>query len=146
MYPPEGGFGPGPQQPGYAQQPTQGYPPQGGYPPQYGGYQNKPVPESSHEHPLNYLDRIRGKCKNCNRPMRDEPGYQCNVCGLILDMQCSDKIFYGNKRKECHPHPLALRIRESWRCDICKRRYRDQCSFFCKPCDFDICDKCYLIY
>ena len=133
-------------QPGYGQQPPHGYPPQGGFPPQYGDYQNRPPPESAHEHPLNYKNMISGVCKNCQRKMNGEPGYICNNCELVLDMQCSDKIFYGNKKKQCHPHPLALRVRPSWKCDICKNVFQGKCSFFCAQCDFDACDKCYLQY
>jgi hypothetical protein len=135
------GYQKGMYPPAYAQQPPQGYPPQGGFPPQQGGY--RPPPESAHEHPLVYAEQIRGECKNCQRPIQG-PGYRCDSCGLTLDMGCAEKIFYGNKRKDFHPHPLALRIRPSWICDICKRTFSNKCSFYCKSCDFDACDQCYL--
>jgi hypothetical protein len=130
---------PGPNmQPGYAQPP-----------PNYGGYnsgypQRKP-PESAHEHPLIYEERLTGTCRNCKEDVNG-PGYKCDVCRFILDMRCSDKIFYGEKRKGFHPHPLMLRVRQSWKCDVCKRTFADKCSFFCQPCDFDACDQCYLAY
>jgi hypothetical protein len=145
MYPPGNNYGP--QQPGYGQQPPQGYPPHGEYPPQYGGgYPQRPVPESTHEHPLNYQERLFGECKNCNRPINNLPGYKCDMCDIVLDMECSDRIFYGNKRKDVHQHPLGLRVRPSWRCDLCNRTFTNKCSFYCRPCDFDVCDQCYLIY
>ena len=56
------------------------------------------------------------------------------------------KIFYGEKRKGFHPHPLMLRVRQSWKCDVCQRTFADKCSFFCQQCDFDACDQCYLAY
>ena len=63
-----------------------------------------------------------------------------------FNLQCSDKIFYGEKRKGFHPHPLMLRVRQSWKCDVCQRTFADKCSFFCQQCDFDACDQCYLAY
>jgi hypothetical protein len=95
---------------------------------------------------LNYLENINDECKNCKRKIMNAPGYKCNNCSLVLDMECSDKIFYGAKKTNCHPHPLSLRVRPSWKCDICKRLFQGKCSFFCKPCDFDACDQCYLQY
>jgi len=125
-------------QPGYAQQPPnyEGY--NSGYP------QRKP-PESAHEHPLIYEEKLMGTCRNCKGDFNGA-GYKCDVCRFILDMRCSDKIFYGEKRKGFHPHPLMLRVRQSWKCDVCQRTFADKCSFFCQPCDFDACDQCYLAY
>ena len=117
-----------------------------GYPPQYGGYDNRKPPESVHEHPLNYQENINDECKNCRRIIMNRPGYKCNNCPLVLDMECSDKIFYGEKKKNCHPHPLSLRDRYCWTCDICKRPFRGKCSFYCSQCDFDACGQCYLQY
>jgi hypothetical protein len=88
--------------------------------------------------------KINGQCKNCQRYLNNEPGSKCNICGIILDMQCSDKIFNGNKKEQCHPHPLVLQLRRAWKCDICKNVFRGKCSFYCRQCDFDACDKCYI--
>jgi hypothetical protein len=142
-YPPQQGGYP-PQQGGYPPQ-QGGYPPQqGGYPPQQGGYAQQP--DSAHEHPLNYQQQINDQCKICLQNVGGQAGYTCGQCKLILCLNCSNRVFYGNKQKAAHKHPLALRFRNSWKCDLCKKLYKGVASFYCKQCDFDACDKCYLQY
>ena len=136
-YPQQGGFQPMNQQAGYAQQGGYGYP-QGGY-----GYQ-QPVPESAHEHPLNYNNSLNETCKVCLQNIGGQPGYKCGNCEIVLCLNCSNRIFYGNKKKSAHQHELALKPRNSWKCDLCKKNYKGNASFYCKQCDFDACDKCYL--
>ena len=69
-------------------------------------------------------------------------GYKCKECQLTLCLNCTDKVFYGGK-KSVHPHDLTLKKRNSWKCDKCKKFYKGNASFYCKQCDFDMCDKCY---
>ena len=140
-YGPQGQYGnQPPNQGGYAQQP--GYAQQGGY--GYQPYQQQPVPDSAHEHPLNYNNSLNETCKVCLQKMGNQPGYKCGQCELVLCLNCSGRIFYGNKKKSAHPHDLALKDRKSWKCDLCKKNYKGNASFYCKQCDFDACDKCYL--
>ena len=146
---PHGGNGPhgqwGPQgnnqqwnrQGGYQQQ-QGGYPNQGGY-----GYQ-QPAPDSAHEHPLNYNEKLNEKCRVCLQDIGGQAGYKCPSCPIVLCLNCSNRIFYGNKKKSAHQHQLALKNRNSWKCDLCKKMYKGNASFYCKQCDFDACDKCYL--
>jgi hypothetical protein len=130
------------QQGGYTYQ-QGGYPQQqGGYTQQQGGYQKQP--ESAHEHPLNYSQQLNEQCNICMQNIRGQQGYKCNSCNIVLCLNCANRVFYGNKKKSAHYHPLALRLRESWKCDICQIIYRGRASFYCKQCDFDACDKCYL--
>ena len=63
----------------------------------------------------------------------------------IVCMNCANRAFYGNKNKSVHPHELALKSRNSWKCDLCKKMYKGTASFYCKQCDFDVCDKCYIL-
>ena len=154
--PPQGQY---PQnQPAYAQQ--QGYQPQGDYYPQQDmnynpqeyyqnqeGYQQQYQeqelqPESDHEHPLNYLEQLNDICKLCLKQINGN-GYKCNECPIVLCLNCSDKIFYGEKNKSVHQHELFLRDRHSWKCNICKKSKKDNASFNCKQCDFDVCDECF---
>ena len=140
-YPPQQGYGSGagypPQQPGYGS--GAGYPPQqpgygsgAGYP-QQPGYAQQPQQEPSNE-----------ACKVCQRPIGGQAAYVCHQCPLVLCYECSNAIFYGNKAKQVHPHPLALRVRNAWKCDLCKQHFRGTASFYCKPCDFDACSRCYV--
>ena len=141
QYPPHGvgydqGYGPQPpygQQPGYAQ-PQPGMAPPGGY--------QKP-PDSAHMHPL-IEEPSNKECKVCKRPLGGATAFVCHQCTLVLCYECGNTIFYGNKQKQVHPHPLALRVRPSWTCDICRKLYRGTASFYCKPCDFDACSYCYV--
>ena len=125
----QGGF---PQQPAYAQQ---------NFPPQ-----QQKVPESAHEHPLNYANTVTGQCKICKQDLGGQPGYNCGSCKILLCLQCADKIFYGQKKTTIHPHLLALKDRNSWKCDLCKKTYKSVASFYCKQCDFDVCSACYISY
>ena len=72
-------------------------------------------------------------------------GYKCDSCPIVLCINCSNKIFYGNKKKASHKHDLALKNRGTgWKCDLCKKSYKGYASFYCKQCDFDACEKCYI--
>ena len=138
-----------PQYPGYNQQ--QGsYPQPGGFP-QYpqnqgGYYQQQKVPESAHEHPLNYANGINDTCKICQQNIAGQPGYNCASCKVILCLNCAQKIFYGNKKTTIHPHTLVLRFRNAWKCDLCKKNHKGVASFYCKQCDFDACSSCYVSF
>ena len=71
-------------------------------------------------------------------------GYKCGQCPVVVCLNCANRAFYGNKNKSVHSHDLALKSRNSWKCDVCKKMYKGTASFYCKQCDFDVCDKCYL--
>ena len=104
------------------------------------------IPESAHDHPLILDEHLMGECMICRINVGGQAGYKCGECGVTLCFNCSNRIFYGNKQKGAHPqHPLALTSRKSnWRCDICKNKFFGGASFYCKLCDFDACDRCYL--
>ena len=135
------GYGQQPPQPGYGQQPGYAQAPPGMAPP--GGYQ-KP-PDSAHAHPL-FEEPSNVECKVCKRPNAGRQAYVCHQCSLVLCYECANTIFYGNKQKQVHPHPLALRVRPSWQCDVCHKQYKGTASFYCQPCDFDACSYCYVGY
>ena len=133
---PQGNFFP-PQGPNFNQQGQQGF-----YQPQF--QQPQPEPESHHEHPLNFEGKIEDKCKICLQNIGDKGGYKCGDCPIILCIDCSQKIFYGNKKKQIHEHELMLKDRNSWHCNLCNKNYMDNASFYCEKCDFDACDKCFI--
>ena len=109
-------------------------------PPLGGGY----TPESAHEHPLIYDEHLKKECKICRQVLNNQPGYRCGNCDITLCLTCSNRVFYGNKNKSAHAHALALKTRDKWRCDVCKKNYIGGASFFCKQCDFDACINCFI--
>ena len=145
-----------PQQPKYP--PTENYSydshpvpaPEISYPQQPYNYPQIPppllifkIPDSAHIHPL--FQRFTDKnCKVCKKNFREHPAYVCDECPLVLCHKCSKAIFYGDKLREFHPHPLTLRVRPEWKCALCRRNYKDAASFFCGGCDFDACSLCYI--
>ena len=104
------------------------------------------IPDSAHAHPLIKVPSLTGECKLCRMNAAGQAGYRCEGCDVILCFNCSNRVFYGNKHKNCHPqHPLALTSRKGgWKCDLCKTHSKGGASFYCKPCDFDACNKCYI--
>ena len=158
QYPPgpqyQGGqnYGPGPnypQGPHYGFGPSKRiYGPQTSFNPspnfnQPPNFQNRQIPDSAHMHPL-FQEPSYKDCKVCKRNVNGGLSYVCRDCNLVLCWDCFNNIFYGNKQKQIHPHPLALRVRPAWICDICQRSFRETASFYCKPCDFDACSMCYV--
>ena len=140
----QGGYQP--QEGYYPQQnvnynPQEYYQPQGGYPQQY--QEQELNPESEHEHPLNFEEELTEKCKICLKQINGS-GYKCKECPIVLCLDCSDRIFYWNKKKSLHQHELFLRDRISWKCNICKKSKRGIASFNCKECDFDVCEECFI--
>ena len=101
------------------------------------------IPDSAHIHPL--FQRFTDKnCKICKKNFIEHQAYVCDECPLVLCHKCAKAIFFGDKLREFHPHPLILRVRESWKCAVCRRNYTDAASFFCGGCNFDACSLCYI--
>ena len=142
--PPQGQWG-GQQQGQWNNQPQGQWGQQQGYGgpayAQQGNYQQN-LPDSCHEHPLDYDQNLRAQCKVCHQGGR--AGYKCSQCPLVLCNDCAQNIFYGNKARQVHNCPLALRSRNAWKCDVCKQSFKDTASFYCKKCDFDACSRCYV--
>ena len=112
---------------------------------QLGGEMYK-IPETAHAHPVILDYHLNGECKICRMNIGGQAGYRCDGCDIMACFNCSNRIFYGIKHPNCHPqHPLALTSRKvGWKCDLCKNHFKGGASFYCKQCDFDACDKCYL--
>ena len=97
-----------------------------------------------HKHPLNYQEYSKDECNICQNQIINKSGYKCNLCSIVLDSECYNKLMYGKKNKFLHSHPLLLIKLSSWACDICDNKFKNKCSFHCDPCNFDACIKCYL--
>ena len=106
--------------------------------------QDLKIVQSNHEHSLNYMNLINAQCKICKQEIGGQPGYTCGNCKLILCLNCAQKIFYGKKNNFIHSHPLLLKDRNSWKCNLCNQFYKNVASFYCKQCDFDACSACYI--
>ena len=101
------------------------------------------IPDSAHIHPL--FQRCTDKnCKICKKNFTDDPAFECDECSLVLCYKCAKAIFFGDKLREFHPHPLTLIVIPSWKCAICRRNYKDAASFHCPGCNFDACSLCYI--
>jgi hypothetical protein len=109
--------------------------------------QDKPVGTemSCHEHLMYYKENLKEKCSLCLKNMNNEKGYKCNTCIFNLCFNCSNRVFYTTKNKKLHGHDLYLMVRKNWRCNKCRKHYENKASFYCKKCDYDSCDNCYLI-
>ena len=100
---------------------------------------------SCHEHLMYYKENLKEKCSLCLKNMNNEKGYKCNTCKFNLCFNCSNRVFYTTKNKKLHGHDLYLMMRKNWRCNKCRKHYESKASFYCKKCDYDSCDNCYLI-
>jgi hypothetical protein len=100
---------------------------------------------SCHEHLMYYSEKLKEKCSLCLKNMNNEKGYKCNTCRFFLCFNCSNRVFYKTKNKKLHGHDLYLMMRKNWRCNKCRKHYESKASFYCKKCDYDSCDNCYLI-
>ena len=96
------------------------------------------IPDSAHIHPL--FQRFTDKnCKICKKNFREYPAFVCDECPLVLCYKCAKAIFFGDKLREFHPHPLTLDVISSWKCALCRRNYTDAASFHCGICNFNAC-------
>ena len=129
--------GPQPGLPGFNQQQN--------FPPQQGIDQQRP-PDIVHEHPLNYIPSTNLACSICKQNINNQPGYKCDQCPIGLCMNCSNRVFFGQKKANLHPHPLNLRFQNEWRCNVCNILYKENSIFYCQHCNFGICASCYVPY
>ena len=128
-------------QPGYP-----GFDQQQGFPPQQQGFDQQRPPDNVHEHPLNHIPLANLICSICQQNINNQPGYQCGQCPISLCMNCSNRVFYGQKKVTIHPHPLNLRLYDEWRCNICNNLYNKASIFSCPQCNFGVCASCYAPY
>ena len=103
---------------------------------------NQIIIESNHEHPLNYIENLNIPCTICQQTNKNKPGYKCEQCPLILCLNCTERIFYGNKKISIHPHPLLLKFKNEWKCNICEIIFKNTSTFSCDNCGFNVCTFC----
>ena len=103
------------------------------------------IPDIKHMHPL-FKSTANRDCHICRQFIGGGQAYVCRDCELVLCLNCFYTIYHGNKFENIHMHPLVLRVRPSWKCDVCQRTFSGRASFYCQPCDFDACSECYIGY
>ena len=101
--------------------------------------------ENNHEHSFSCDDCVNKQCNNCLREIKNIPCHQCKKCNIVLCLDCGANLLFGKKRDDLHKHILKLTYRKNWECNICHFDYGSfkNVSFYCEPCDFDVCDICY---
>ena len=104
--------------------------------------QNQIILESNHEHPLNYINKLKSSCTICQQKHENYKGYKCDQCPLILCLNCAERVFYGNKKSTIHHHPLLLKYKNEWKCNICDILFKNTSAFFCDQCGFNVCTFC----
>ena len=103
---------------------------------------NEIIIESNHEHPLIYINNLDKSCTICHHSNKENPGYNCKQCPVILCIKCAERVFNKNKKISIHPHPLILKFKNKWKCNICEINFIDSSSFSCDKCGFNICSFC----
>ena len=103
---------------------------------------NEIIIESNHEHPLIYVNNLNESCTICHQINKENSGYNCKQCPLILCIKCAERVFNKNKKISIHPHPLLLKLKNDWKCNICEINFKDTSSFSCDKCGFNICSFC----
>ena len=109
----------------------------------YSGYSHHPIVQV-HEDNLYYNNFLSGECQICRNHLKNEQGYLCEICALMLCFNCGNRISNGYKQTNLHQHLITLRMRQGWKCDICNRSFSGGASFYCQHCDFDACESCYI--
>ena len=104
---------------------------------------NKDKDKPPHEHEF-IQESSNDKCKVCQNSLGGTSAFVCHGCPLVLCNKCDNAISNANKDKKVHDHPLVLTFRNNWKCDLCKQKFKKTASFYCSPCDFDACSKCYV--
>ena len=104
---------------------------------------------SIHDHCLYYKPELCIECKFCGEFIVNIPGYECLCCGIILCLDCADKIYKRKNKNVIHQyneHCIKLENKQrnyyNYICNICGGHFSN-ISFHCKICQFNVCYKCY---
>jgi len=127
------------------------------------------IKSSLHIHPIACVRFFLKQwvCSHCNNNFYDDsPSYICTLCNFNLCYNCAKNTitkgrlnnemnnYYQSKPKiltqystmsHLHPHPVELvkRMEPEWFCDNCKKTFnKEDNSFRCTLCDFDLCYDC----
>ena len=97
-----------------------------------------------HSHPLNLINIKNRKCNICENLINGN-AYSCVSCDLNLCQNCGNRLLIGQPNTTVHMHQLQGIKGNSWKCDVCKKKYNDCLSFNCANCNFDCCTNCYCL-
>ncbi|KAI3692157.1 hypothetical protein L6452_31966 [Arctium lappa] len=114
-------------------------------------------PSSFLDHPLEFIENIEtivrvgddGKqvyCVWCQEPISDGSVYGCISCHYYLHKTCAPtEVPFRHSLHALHPLILFHFNRKYhyiWSCDVCSLRQKIRFSYYCSPCDFNVCMKC----
>ena len=97
-----------------------------------------------HSHPLNFINNKNRKCNICENLINGN-SYSCVSCDLNLCQNCGNRLLIGQPNTTVHMHQLQGIKGNSWKCDVCKKKYNECLSFNCANCNFDCCTNCYCL-
>ena len=98
--------------------------------------------EPMHNHPLKNISKSRQFiCKLCGNDI--DIGYKCINCDLNLCQGCANFIYSHKKRKNLHEHSLYLTVETDWKCEKCKKNFKEKICFNCIKCSLYYCVICF---
>lgn len=115
-------------------------------------------PMSQHEHYLVYQEKVSYPCDICKKFTVSGSYYICNKCKFYVCIDCYKPAL--NKKKEpeiqaninnnqiypsknLDPHDLTYKENRNYYCNVCKKNFNKQPSYWCDKCNFDACLMCY---
>ena len=98
--------------------------------------------EPMHDHPLKNISKSNQFiCKLCDNTI--EKGYKCINCDLNLCQECANFIYSHKKKQNLHEHSLYLTVETDWKCEKCKKNFKEKACFNCNKCSLDYCVDCF---
>jgi hypothetical protein len=98
--------------------------------------------EPMHNHPLKNISKSSQLiCKLCGNDI--DIGYKCINCDLNLCQECANFIYSHKKRKNLHEHSLYLSVETDWKCEKCKKEFKEKICFNCIKCSLYYCINCF---
>jgi hypothetical protein len=104
------------------------------------------IPQELHIHPIVKSPLNEDICIICNKKKTCIKGHKCNSCPLRICDECVNSIIKSFYSIDRHMHPLVLKEKENYTCDVCKKtkNFKNKFCFYCEKCNFGICLDCYI--
>jgi hypothetical protein len=103
------------------------------------------LPKEIHNHQIVKSSLSGDMCIICLKKKSCEKGHICNFCPLIICDKCVKMIITQYYSSDKHRHSLVLKIINSYKCELCKKKeFPNNFCFCCDECNFRICLSCFL--